>query len=417
MLIAPHSIFRLALRFLILTVIVVSSAGVVAAQGQIRPNVMVRVSAPPPADGKSATVYLATYAPDNATVVNHFDIADPNSFFVVSPNGKWIVSTSYNPDGSNKLVLGLPGGAQTELHKEVGYDVNLPIFSTDSRYLSYGLANLEAVKWQLVIVDLTSGKNLTFGGDFVFPPAAKPAVGFYGGPEALAFSADGKHVYVNAYAPSSDGMFGGPFDVDLNGFTFGQPGVLALPTVRPISGVDTTKTPFFPGLFSPDATKVIFATSDTSRPVPNYQGMGDPVNTFTVNDVASGQPITVIQANQDEGIENIEWSTDGAKITFMSGKYTNDANGGPIFDNAHIYVVDVASKQVSAGPVLAPDPADRVVSTAVCGDTFFFVIGRSVQGPTGSISTLYSAPMAKLDARSAPLLTGSFQIYIMTCVP
>src|SRR5258706_1057558 len=267
-------LFRLAVCLVILTAGVLSVARPVAAQSQARGNLMVRVSTAPTGNNKPPSVYVATFVPGNAVPVNHVDIANTNSFFVIAPNGQWIVMTEYDANGGINLSYGQLGKPLGEIQKDKAYDVIFPVFSTDSRFLAFGLANLQPQKWQFEVIELATGKSLLFGGDYVLPPAPKPPAGFYGGPLALAFSADGKHVYINTIAPQSDGTLGGPYNMDLSQFTFGQAGILTVPTVRQVGNIDTSKTPFFPGLFSPDATKVIFVSYDQSRPVPNYAGMG-----------------------------------------------------------------------------------------------------------------------------------------------
>jgi hypothetical protein len=99
----------------------------------------------------------------------------------------------------------------------------------------------------------------------------------------------------------------------------------------------------------------------------------------------------------------------------VAARFINNASG-PTMEAPKLYVVDMTSGQIGVGIVLTADPSESVYAMLSCGDQLFYSVTKQDQAG-GFSSSLFSAPLADLTARSVPLLSGPTAFDFLTCVP
>jgi hypothetical protein len=373
----------------------------------------------------NAKPYVASFAPGQATGKELQGFTPAVSNIEVSPNGQWYLSMGSGPQGGNfELNYGQFGQAPKAITAEAPFTTGGFInasFSADSRILAYVLtfvpANPKAgeARWFLGLLELASGKLMTFTDLLNAPDAAKPESGFAGLPWIIAWSADGGKLIVSAAMPFSDGPLTGLYIVDLTQVKVDAQGNAAdFPTAA------ITKETLALGanpVFAPDLSQYAYTYNDPKIPLPPTSGerMLPFSNTLALFGGVNGMPGSVIPAEKDRIVSAFTWSPDSTKLYFAAGILKE--SGGPAgagMAPPHLYTFDLTSSVVAKGPqmVASADPV-QVIAMRACGNTAYYVsLLNTMKGP---LYTLYSVPLGDPKAQATALVKDQAYIDLAAC--
>lgn len=395
-----------------------SQATTASAQAVPRTTLVARAydnSVQPP---KSTLLY---FAPGNPQPLRQIDLSGNVSYVTLSLDGRWIAQVQSDEQGNGSLIYGLVGQPAVTEKAEAGTVILRPQFSPDSQYMTYSTGNFsvpEGGSWQFTIVELATGARKVFAGSANFGATPLAPGSFQGMPFMIAWPMQGQPVGAQRLLMvplGIEGASGGPFAIDLSGFPWiaaGQPiAPQQFPPTRNILPPEFDQTAINAIRVSDDQLRLAFGYYDPKRPVADYVGFGDPLNTLGILGTLTGQLEQRIEVQPAQAISAFTWSSDATQVLFISGTYVlnADANSSELRD-LQFFRVDGATGQLSAGSETPPN----VFNLQPCGDALFYTSYR--QEAEQSIVTVYSAP-ASTFTPPTELASSVGGLDLVQCVP
>jgi hypothetical protein len=300
---------------------------------------------------------LLTFSPGEFTP-RRSEIIPPHMHICRSPDRRWVAeigrsegdsflnSCQIRKDGKDYLAIGDICGA-------VG-------FSPDSKYLSYGGCYIEG-NWKLGIIELESGKQCIFTGEYREPSAFPTSEEAMPGIPIIATWANANQTI---YIYSLRRGFGlhGLYQVNIGHFEAGEH--RTLPPARLILSDDQVLVG--PG-FSPDGSVIIYGTCDLPH------GAEKPehplANVLNIYNTSTGESQKLFEVDAPEHIEDFTWSSDNRILYLILGNHQATPYSPRLckFDRENQTV-----SQVSIFPEMGSGM--RFSWIRVCGDTLFYVI-------------------------------------------
>ncbi|MBE2193898.1 MAG: hypothetical protein IAE83_06950 [Anaerolinea sp.] len=361
------------------------SALPVLAQVESRPNVVAQIYS---ADG---TGYLTVIGPDGTNAGKL--VENPKSRVDLSSDSRWLVRSGYDPDTQREVLNYAPiGGASVEVAIEPGFNVMDAHISRDNRLMFYTLVSLEKRQWILGLIAFDSGQV----SEYLAPSDESSPVG--ANQVASVVDYDGANVLLYAFAPYTDGNFGGLYRLPVGPESLGV-GRVPMPAA---SGVFTVRGQALVQP-SPDGRKVAIMYGDAANPPTNYEAMGPGAtfNTLAVLDLATSELKVVAQAGIGEALETMTWTPDSTSIIFTGGTYQNTF----YLVTPNFFRVDAVSGQVSVLGLAVTERTELVGSMRACGEYLFFdVVSEQGQGD----ARLFSSPLNNLAERTMLLTAKTF---------
>ncbi len=375
------------------------------AQSQLppRPNVVVNLAALPANGQQPGNSSLVGFTASNAKGRKLLEVT-PDQQIEISPDGKSeLMADSANTQSGDSLSFGPIGQKLTAIPVDGDQHILWSAFSPDGRFLTFTSASLDSEAWVLGLVEISSGNRVEFAGDFGDPTKGP----FPGVANAVAWSADGKRLFVQNYQPfSATGNFDSLYALDISGIHFDKPGRGPFPSATRLLKDGEEISNF---AISDDGSKlaVSFASNASSS-----SGAEQPLpNTVSIRDLNSNVEIMSYKPDSGKAIAYpLNWTPDGQKLVFATGIYQDATFSG----NANLIVADVSSKQVTITPLSTDDPHSEYEDAAVCGDTLFYTTSKSTAPDEADTATLYSAPLS--DLKTAAKLQSAWYINVLGCV-
>ena len=395
-----------------------SQPTIAAAQAVPRTTLVARAydnSVQPP---KSTLLY---FAPSNPQPLRQIDLSGNVSFVTLSLDGRWIAQVQNDEQGNGSLVYGLVGQPAITENAEAGTVILRPQFSPDSQYLTFSAGNFSAPEggsWQFTIIELATGARKVFAGSANFGTTPPPSGSFQGMPLMVAWPMQGQPAGVQRLIMlplGVEGSSGGPFEVDLSAFPWSAAGhpisPQPFPSISNVLPTEFDQTLINAIRLSDDQSRLAFGYYDPKRPVPDYVGFGDPLNTLGILNTLTGQLEQRVEVLPAQAISAFTWSFDATQVLFVSGTYVlnADANSSEL-RNLQFFRVDGATGQLSAGNETPPN----VFNLQPCGDALFYTAYR--QEAEQSIVTVYSAP-ASTFTPPTELASSIGGLDLVQCVP
>jgi hypothetical protein len=402
---------RIAVLVLIFTLATAFTTGV-QAQGTPKPNIAALVFT---ADGKGATARI--FEPKATPGRELFKINERMNA-ILSPDTNYaVMQGTIDDQGTFSATLiksGTTGGTALIVPKDFTFVGGA--FSATSKYFAYTLAKLpqaqnDPVQYNFVILDVASAKPISSTvGNAVYPfdqngkANPLPASGFYGGPLAVLWLDDSR-IVVAPFIPFTDGGMDGLFVVDAS-----KAQANAIPPVTPL----TKQT--IPGnsihIFAPDNSKIAYTFADPKRPIKAQDAMFGPFNSIAIVDVASGTVVNAAVPGDNVIGNGFTFSADTKKIYFTAGKYVDPASNAQ--SETRLYTADVATGQVTEGPVLLADKQTVVYQMLACGSTLY--LSASKLDPNAATAQLIAAPVDNPTAQTV-IYSGTGYTQLVSCAP
>jgi hypothetical protein len=394
--------------------VTVTSTGFAAQAQGTQPNIAALIHS---ADGKGASARVfepkasegrelfkinegmaAILSPDTTHALMHGTTGEPGTFS----------ASIFKAGAANGMPITVPQN----------FDFVGGSFSPSNKYLAYSLANLptgndEAIQYSFVIFDIAAGKAIsTVTANVVYPQgqggAANPlpASGFYGGPLAL-FWLDDNRIVITSFLPYSDGGMDGLFVIEASK---AQPNAIppATPLVKQPVPANALKT------FSGDNAKVAYTIVDPQRPIKAPDAMFGPFNGITIVDIASSAAVNAAVPGDNVVGNGFTFSGDGTKVYFNAGKYVDPMASGGVQSETRLYTADVATGQVTEGPVLLADKQTTLYQMVACGATLYLSVSKN--DPNAPTAQLIAAPVDNPTAQTV-VYSGTGYIQLVDCAP
>ena len=363
--------------------------------------------APLPADGQQpGNSSLVVFAPGKTDGRKLLEVTASEQI-EISPDGKFeLVAGGGSDQSSDSLTYGPIGQKLTPIPVDSEQHILWSAFSADGRYLTYTSASLDSEAWVLGLLEISSGNRVEFAGDFGDSTKAPfPGVG-----NAVAWSADGKRLFVQNYQPfSANGNFDSLYALDISSIHFDKPGRGAFPSAVPLLKAGEEISNF---AISNDGTKLAVSYTMNAGASPSAGADQAPPNTVSIRDLNTGSEIMSYSSSAGQSIAYpLNWTLDGQKLIFASGVYQDAVFSG----NGNLLEADINTKQVVTIPLATQSADSEYEDAVVCGDTLFYSTSKASAPDEADTATLYSAPLS--DLKTATKLQAAWYINVIGCVP
>lgn len=338
--------------------------------------------------------YVATFA---ANGTSRARIDHENTMrVVVSPNNAWV--GAYTSQGGRELLAyRRSNGGPVFIPVDAGYTVLSISFSDDSRFFLYLFANVSNNLYVQGIVNLINGTRAEFTGSYGTRSV------FGSGRLGWPINFDGTTLLVQGVVPFSDAFPQGMFRVNLTGYDFIPAGrYLMPPATRILGNGEVGKI-----ALSPNGRTMAVLYFDPINPPQGYvqEGPGIKVNALATINIATGQIRVIARAGQGQGLETMSWTQDSRYIMFTGGNWQNTS----YLVNPRMYIVEVATGQVTEVGPTTTNPQEIVADMLVCGNSLFST--SLMAGGTSPNSTLYVSPINNPASRQQIGTAGSILLY------